>query len=86
MKEIRHRQSQQMRRHAPGGDPRAGRPDDGWLRSVKKPALIGGAVLVLITAVLFVIAVKIALILTGVLLVGAAVLGIYIFLHRRLNP
>jgi hypothetical protein len=85
MKEIRHRQSQQMRRNSPGGDLRPGRPDEGWLSSMKKPALIGGAVLVLITAVLFVLAVKIALIVTGVLLGGAAALGIYIFLHRKLN-
>jgi hypothetical protein len=54
------------------------------LDGVKKYGLVGGGILAVIMAALFVLAFQVALIISGVMLVAAAVIAAYIYFVKKL--
>jgi asparagine N-glycosylation enzyme membrane subunit Stt3 len=54
------------------------------LDGVKKYGVVGGGILAVIMAALFVLAFQVALIISGVMLVAAAVIAAYIYFVKKL--
>jgi hypothetical protein len=80
MKKIRHELSQSSG-YPSGKSLHTDRPSR--LGGIKKYGLVGGGILAVIVAALFVLTLKVALIITGALLVAAALIAAYIYFVRK---
>jgi hypothetical protein len=83
MNQIRH-QTTSSRGYPSDDSFRSGYPAKPW-SPVKKYWVAGGVILALALAGLFMLAAKIALVLTGVLLAAAAVIGGYIYFQGKID-
>ncbi|HEX5055330.1 MAG TPA: hypothetical protein VFX02_02415 [Gammaproteobacteria bacterium] len=84
MNQIRHQTSSSHGAYPSNQGYRSGYPARPW-SPVKKYLVAGAVILALVLGGLFMLAVKIALALTGVLLAAAAVIGGYIYFQRKID-